>query len=331
MKTRLLGMSRRDVLALAIAGTAGLMVPSFALAQDAWPSRPVTMVVPYGPGASNDTFTRAVSEILSRNLGQPFVVNNVAGAGGFTGTDQVAKAEADGYTFVEVPNSVVGFKPFMKVELDPLVNLTPVALLAKSPTALVVPAGLPVTTVQELIDYAKAHPDDTFYGMAGVGTTQQQHAELFNSLTGLKIQPVNYKSSADAQTDLVAGRLQLMFVTVASALGQIEGGQLKLLGYTDGNYPQGAPKAPTLAEAGVPGMESAQIFWGLYGPANLPEDIRIKMNEAVNVAIADPSFVALTAKSGATPTPGTPADFVALLQAETVAVQKFAEMMPAVQ
>lgn len=331
MKTRVPTTSRRSLLLLGVAGLAGVLAPATALAQDDWPNRPVTLVVPYGPGASNDTFTRAVADVLSRELGQPFVVENVPGAGGFTGTDFVSKADPDGYTFVEVPNSVVGFEPFMKVDLNPLEDLTPVALLAKSPTAMVVPTGLPVTTVQEFIDYARANPDTTFYGMAGIGTTQQQHAELFNSLTGLKLKPVNYKSSADAQTDLVAGRLHLMFVTVASALGQIEGGQLRLLGYTDGNYPEGALEAPTLAEAGVPGMEGAQIFWGLYGPAGLPVELRDKMNAAVNVAIQDPSFVALTAKSGATPTPGTPEDFVALLNAETEAVLRFAEMMPKVE
>lgn len=328
MHTKRLVTTRRAALMLGVAGLAVALAPHAALAQDDWPNRPVTMVVPYGPGASNDTFTRAIADILSRELGQPFVVENAPGAGGFTGTDRVAKAEPDGYTFVEVPNSVVGFKPFMKVDLNPLEDLTPVALLAKSPTAMVVPSGLPVTTVQEFIDYAKANPDTTFYGMAGIGTTQQQHGELFNSLTGLKVKSVNYKSSADAQTDLVGGRLHLMFVTVASARGQIEGGQLRLLAYTDDNLPDGAPDAPTLAEAGVPGMEDAQIFWGLFGPAGLPDNLRDRMNAVVNTAITDPAFVSLAAGSGATPAPGTAADFVALLEAETEAVKKFAEMMP---
>jgi tripartite-type tricarboxylate transporter receptor subunit TctC len=302
-----------------------------ALAQNAWPSRAVTIVVPYGPGASNDTFTRAIAQVLARDLGQPFVVENVAGAGGYTGTDRVAKTEPDGYTFVEVPNSVVGFEPFMKVDLNPLEDLTPVAVFAKSPTAMVIPASVPATTVQEFIDYAKANPDTTFYGMAGIGTTQQQHGELFNSLTGLSIKPVNYKSSADAQTDLVAGRLHLMFVTVASALGQIESGQLRLLGYTNDQFPDTAPAAPTMAEAGVPGMESAQIFWGIFGPAGLPDDIRDKMNAAINQAVQDPGFIELAGKSGATPASGTAAEFIALLEAEAVAVNNFAAIMPAVE
>ncbi len=213
----------------------------------------------------------------------------------------------------------------MKVDLDPLEDLTPIGLLARAPTAMVVPADLPVNSVQEFIDYAKENPEDTFYGMAGIGTTQHQHGELFNRMAGLELTGVNYQSSADAQTDLMAGRTQLMFVTVASVLGQIEGGQLKLLAYTDDNYPESAPEAPTMAEAGVDGMEGAQIFWGLYGPPGLPDDIVAKMNEALNEAIQDPSFVELTAGSGATPAPGSPEDFVAVIEEEKEILAEFLE------
>jgi tripartite-type tricarboxylate transporter receptor subunit TctC len=320
--------TRRRVLALAMAaGFAGIAASGAALAQDDWPSRPVTLVVPYGPGASNDTFTRALADILTKSLGQPFVVENRPGAGGFTGANSVAQAEPDGYTFLEIPNSVVGFEPIMKVDLDPLEDLTPIGLLARSPTAMVVPSDLPVTSVEEFIEYAKANPDDTFYGAAGIGTTQQQHAELFNKNAGLAVQGVNYKSSADAQTDLVAGRLQLMFVTVASTLGQIEGGQLRLLAYTDSNHPADAPEAPTMAEAGVPGMEQAQIFWSVFGPPGLPEDIVMKMNAAMNEAMMDPDFQALMAKSGATPAPGTPQDFVSALEKEKAFLSEFVKMV----
>jgi tripartite-type tricarboxylate transporter receptor subunit TctC len=315
--------TRRQMIALGLAaGVAGLALPGAARAAD-WPSRPVTMVVPYAPGASNDTFTRSVAGILSRDLGQPFVVENRPGAGGFTGSNAVAHAAPDGYTFLEMPNSVVGFKPIMKVNLDPLKDLTPIALLAKSPTAMVVPSSLPVKSVQEFIDYAKAHKGSTFYGYAGVGTTQHQHAVLFSRQAGVTMEGVNYKSSSDAQTDLVAGRLQLMFVTVASALGQIEGGQLRLLAYTDDNYPEGAPKAPTMAEAGVPGMEGAQIFWALFAPPGLPKEIQTRMNAAVNKSLEDPDFKALMARSGATPAPGTPEDLVRTLQEEKASLDEF--------
>lgn len=321
MLTRLLQQIRVAMVAPVLAGIIGGVAPA-ALAQD-WPSRPITFVVPYGPGASNDTFTRAVAEIMSKSLGQPIVVENRAGAGGSTGSVSVSKAEPDGYTFLEVPNSIVSYKPVMNVDLDPYEDLTAVGLMAKAPTAMVVPASLPVTTVEEFIAYAKEHPDDTFYGFTGIGTTQHQHAELFNAKAGLKLNGVNYKSSADAQTDLIGGRLQLMFVTVASVLGQIESGQLRLLAYTDDNFPADAPKAPTMAEAGVPGMEGAQIFWGFFGPPGLPEDIKTRMSEELNKAIQDPAFQQLAAKSGATPAPGTPDDFTATLRAEEDALTEF--------
>jgi tripartite-type tricarboxylate transporter receptor subunit TctC len=308
--------SRRDLFALALlTGIAAAANLDAAQAQS-WPTRPVTLVVPYGPGASNDLFTRALAERLTKQLGQPFIVENRAGAGGFTGTNAVSKAAPDGYTFLEIPNGIAGYKPVMKVNFDPEKDLTPIGLLARSPTAMVVPSSLPVKSVQEFIAYAKANPDKTFYGYTGVGTTQHQHGELFNYRTGLKIKGVNYKSSAEGQTDLVAGRLQLMFVTVASTLGQIQSGQLRLLAYTADNSPADAPKAPTMAEAGVKGMENAQIWWGLFAPPGLPADIQKKMNAAVNEALKDPAFAALMAKSGATPSPVTPEQFGQVVKKE---------------
>ena len=317
-------LSRRTVMALAGSSAAALILSRTVSAAD-WPTRPVTVVVPYGPGASNDTFSRSVAQALSTALGQPFVVDNRPGAGGWSGTNSVVNTEADGYTFLEMPNSIVSFAPIMKVEFDPFTDLTAIGMMARAPTAMVVPSSLPVTTVAEFIAYAKANPDNTFFGMAGVGTTQHQHAELFNKNAGIKLLPVNYKSSADAQTDLVAGRLQVMFVTIASALGQIEAGQLRLLGYTADNYPAGSPAAPTLAEAGVPGMEGAQIWWGLFAPPALPEDIVTQMNTALNAALATPAFKELTAKSGAIPAPMTVAEFTAELHKEQETLDEFAK------
>jgi tripartite-type tricarboxylate transporter receptor subunit TctC len=322
MSTDFLRPSRRNLLTM-VAAAAAVSVIGRADAQQAWPSRPVTLVVPYGPGASNDIFTRALANIFSKRFGQPFVVENRPGAGGYTGTNGVVQAAPDGHTFLEMPSGIAGFAPVMKVKFDPETDLTPISLFARSPAAMVVPASLPVKTVQEFLDYAKARPDKIFFGYAGVGTAQHQHGEMFRRTTGLKLKGVNYKSSADAQTDLVAGRLQFMFVTVASTLGQIQGGQLRLLAYADKNYPAGSLPAPTMAEAGVKNMEKAQTWWSVFGPAKLPADIRDKMNAAINDALKEPEFVALLARSGATPTPGGPDQLARVLKQEIADIQDF--------
>lgn len=315
--------SRRQLLTLAAASVAASVLPLGAFAQQAWPSRPVTLIVPYGPGASNDIFTRAFANIFSKRFGVPFVVENRPGAGGYTGTNNVVQAAPDGYTFLEMPSGIAGFAPVMKVKFDPETDLVPISLFARSPAAMVIPTSLPVKTVREFVEYAKARPDKTFFGYAGVGTAQHQHGEMFRRVTGLKLKGVNYKSSADAQTDLVAGRLQFMMVTVASTLGQIQGGQLRLLAYADNNYPPSSLPAPTMAEAGVNGMQKAQTWWSIFGPAKLPADIQMKMNTAINEALREPEFVALLAKSGATPTPGDPAQLARVLKQEIADILDF--------
>lgn len=313
-------LSRREFIGAGLAAATLATTPARA---ETWPSRPVTMVVPYGPGASNDLFTRALSEVLSRKYSQPFVVENRPGAGGFTGTNGVSRSKPDGYTFLEMPNSIAGFRAGMKVEFNPLVDLVPVAMLCRSPTALVVNAALPIQTAADYVAYVKANPTTSYYGFAGIGTAQHQHMEMFAKSTGIAPKGVNYKSSADAQADLVAGRTQAMIVTVASTLGQIKDGQLRLIAYTNDSFPSTSPKAPTMAEAGVKGMEKAQSFWGIYAPPKLPADILATINKAINEALSDPGFAALIAKSGATPTPGTPEALSAELKVEIDLVEEF--------
>jgi len=315
-------LTRRTVLNTAAAAT--LASPALAQAP-AWPARAVTLVVPYAPGASNDTFTRAIAEILQKKFGQPFLVDNRPGAGGFTGTNSVARAQADGYTLLESPSSIAGYKPIMKVPMDPLKDLTPLSMIARSPAAMVVPSSLPVKTVKEFVEYAKANTDKVFYGFAGIGTTQHQQGELFKKQTGLKIKGVNYKSSADAQTDLVAGRLGMMIVSVSSTLGQITSGQLRLLAYADSNYPPGSPEAPTFAQAGVPGMESAQLWWCFFAPPGLPRPLAERINAVLNEAILEPSFVALLQRGGATPAPVSIEEFTKVLKTEIAMVEEFAK------
>lgn len=319
MQTRLL--NRIALIAPILAGALVASAPA-TLAQD-WPSRAVTLVVPYGPGASNDTFTRAIAGVLAAELGQPFVVENRVGAGGFVGSNSVKNAEGDGYIFLEAPSAIVGLGPIGKMDLDVEADFKPVGLMATSPTAMAINAAIPANNVQEFLAWVKENPDKAFYGFAGVGATSHLHAELFNHLTGAGLKGVNYKSSADAQADLVGGRVAAMFVSVASTKGQVDAGQVKLLAYADDNYPEGSPEAPTMAEAGVEGYDIAQLFWGMFAPKDTPDDMVAKMNAALNMALADPAVVDLMMSSGAIPAPGEPSALTDILAAEMQVLAEF--------
>ncbi len=287
-----------------------------------WPNRPVTFVVPFGPGASNDTFTRMLCGILSKKLNQPFVVENRAGAGGFTGAYAVSTSAPDGYRFLETPQSIASFKPIMKVALDPVTDLQAVACLAKSPYAIHGTATIPVTSIPEMIAYAKKNPDTTFYGGTGTGSAGHLYTELFNKVTGTKIKKVDYKSSADVQTDLIAGRVHMYFVTVASTLGQIKAGQLRLLAYTNNSAPKDSPKAPLLAEVGVPGFDAIGSWWGIFAPKGINPGILEKVNKVINEAILEPEFVTLFTNSSATAAPMKPEEFHKVLVDEIALTEK---------
>ena len=293
--------SRRQVLGmLAAAGATAAIGESQA--QVAWPTRPVRFIVPFAPGASNDTFTRALADILQAKLGQPFVVENRAGAGGWTGTSAAQQATPDGYTLLENSSGIASMGLAMKLPFDAQRDMIPIAMMARSPDAVLVPSSLPVKSVKDLVDYAKAHPTTTFYGTAGVGGTNHLHAELFNMRAGVKMQHVPYRGLAQALTDLAAGRVQVCFGTIASAAGLIKSGEVRLIAYGAEGRPADAPEAPTVVQGGVPNYE-AKVWWGIFGPPGLPTPLRDRINQAINAALAEDSFTKLFATSGATAAP----------------------------
>jgi tripartite-type tricarboxylate transporter receptor subunit TctC len=279
-----------------------------------WPDRTVTIVVPFGPGASNDIFTRAISQVLSKKLGQPFVVENRPGAGGFTGSYAVKRSPPDGYMFLEA--MVVSLKDTMKVDLDQRTDLETVAVFARSSSSMMVPASLPVKTVAEFVEYAKKSPQPLLYGHTSKGDFAQLNAELFANLTGIKLKPVSYKSAADMGTDLIAGRTQVNFVSIASAVGNVKAGQLRLLAYVAKNESKSAPPAPTFADEGVIGMDKSQLWWVFYAPKGTPREIVRKMNEAINEATKDPSIIDLFDRSGVMATHYTPEESTAIVKRE---------------
>lgn len=312
-----LEMLRRVCVPALLTVIASAIVPGAGQAQ-AWPTRPVTLVVPFGPGASNDIFTRAIAQVLSKKFGQPFVVENRAGAGGFTGSNSVKSAPPDGYTFLE--NMVLPFKQTMKVDLDLGTDMDTVAVFAQASSALIIPASLPVKTVAEFIDYAKKSPQPLFYGHTTKGDGGHLYSELFAKLTGITLKEVTYKSAADVNTDLIANRVQVHFVSAASVVGHVNAGTLRLLAYVAKNESKGSPPAPTFAEAGVSGMDRSRLYWTFFAPKGTPPDIVKKMNEAINEAIKDPSIVELFAKSAVAPAHFTPEESTQMVRRELSAV-----------
>ncbi len=295
-----------------------------AMAQD-WPSKPVTLVVPYGPGGSNDVLTRAAAASLSEQFGQPFVVENIAGAGGLIGANHVKEKGGDGYTFLQGGNGLAALKPIMQTDFDLTTDMVTVAYFAQSPDAMVIPASLPVTTVAEFIDYAKQNEGSMYYGFVGQGGSGQLDAELFKKQTGIEMEGVSYKSAAEALTDVAAGRLHAMFSSVPTTLGLIEGGQLRLLAYTNDSAAEGAPDAPSMEQAGVSGMGGSSIWWAFFAPADLPQDILTKMNEAVHTALKDARMVELMRSNGATPLYLSPSESTAKVADEVEQIAAIAK------
>jgi tripartite-type tricarboxylate transporter receptor subunit TctC len=307
-----------------IAGAAAVAAAGGARAQATWPTRAVRMVVPFAPGASNDTFTRALADLLPARFNQPFVVENRAGAGGWTGTSFVQAAAPDGYTLLENSSGIASMGLIMKLPFDAAKDLTPIAMMARSPDAVLVHAALPVKSVREFVDYCKANPDKVFYGTAGVGGTNHLHAELFNMRAGVKMKHVPYRGLAQALTDLAAGRVQVCFGTIASAAGLIKSGEVRLLAYGAAGRPADAPEAPTVEESGVANYE-AKVWWGIFGPPGLPADIRNRMNEATNAALKEASFARLFGTSGASAAPMSPDEFAKEVRREIDDVKEIVE------
>ena len=298
----LMGGPARRAASAAITALAFMAGPGGTQAQaQAWPDKPVRIVVAFSPGASTDSFSRGLANQLQMKFGQPFVVENRPGAGGWTGTQAVAQSKPDGYTLTVNANTVAMLGLIQKTSFEATKDLTPIAVLARSPVALLIPNSLPVRTIPEFVAYAKANPEKTFYGSAGGGSTNHLYAELFNQRAGTTMKHVPYKGLAEALTDLAAGRVQIIFGTVASAAGLLKSGQVRLLAYGAAGRPEGSPEAPTVREAGLD--YEAAVWWGLFAPAGLPADIRKKLNEATNAATTNPDFVKVLQTAGASPSP----------------------------
>jgi tripartite-type tricarboxylate transporter receptor subunit TctC len=256
------------------------------------------MLVPFSAGGTVDIVARLLGAKLSTDLGQPFVVENKAGAGGTIAAAQLAKSPGDGYTLM-LMHQGLAFNASLYSELpyDTLRDLAPVAYVGATPNALVVTLSLPVKTVQEFLAYARADPGRIAYGSGGIGSAGHLSVELLQSLTGTKLTHVPYKGSGPAITDLISGQIQAMLLTMPAVMPYVKGGKVRAIATSGARRSPALPDLPTIAEAGVPGYEYTP-WYGMFGPGTLPKELTARLNTAVNKALTDAGLGEKLAQQG---------------------------------
>jgi tripartite-type tricarboxylate transporter receptor subunit TctC len=275
---------------------------SSPLTAQEFPTRPVVIIVPQPPGGGTDIISRIIGQQLSIQLGQPFVIENRTGAGTVVGTVAAAQAAADGYTLVTGLNAnmAVNSSLFATLAYDPIRDFRPVGMIAEFPFVLVVNNDFPAHSVKELIDMAKSKPGEINYASAGNGSGQHLSMELFKLMTGTNLTHVPYRGAAPAYTDVISGRTPVFIDNLASALGQIKGGNVRALAVTGNQRSPQLPDVPTIAEAGVPGYQN-YVWFGLWAPKNTPQAIVDKLHAQMKKAVADPSVKERIAKDAGIP------------------------------
>jgi len=307
--------TRRTTLAIPLAITLafGALASAPAFAQS-FPSRPVNLVVPFPPGGGTDTGARILAEQLSKRWGQPVVVENKGGAAGQIGADSVAKAKPDGYTLLlgNIGTQAINPSLYAKLPYDADKAFAPVSLVAELPLAMMVNPALPAKTASEFITLAKSKPGQLSYSSSGAGSAPHLAAEIFKDQTGTFVLHVPYRGGGPAIADLLAGHVQLSFMTVLEASGHIKGGKLRALAVTGDKRVQALPDVPTLAESVVPGFNA--ISWiGLLAPAGTPPDVVDKIAADVRAVLADDAVKARITALGGVPRATTPQEFGKLI------------------
>jgi tripartite-type tricarboxylate transporter receptor subunit TctC len=284
-------------------------------AAQTYPSKPVKVVVPYTPGSPVDVLARAVTQHAAARLGQSFVIDNRPGAGTTIGTKVAAIAEPDGYTLLMGATSfVLSSSLYPNLDYDPLKSFAPVAMLAHAPQVLVIAPSTPANTVQEFIAYAKTNPGKLNFGF-GLGTLPQILGESFKAETGTEIASIPYKGGAQATTDMLGGRIEMIFGTTATLLPLIQQGKVRALAVTTQTRAKDLPDVPTMTESGLPQL--ALIFSaGLLAPAGTPAEIVARLNAEINEAMKTPELATSMRKLGFEPTIWSPRDYEAFLAEE---------------
>ena len=308
-------LPRRNFLHFA-AGAAALPAISRIARAQAYPSRPVRVIVPFAPAGDTDLVARLIGQWLSDRLGQPFIIENRPGAGTNIGTEAVVRAPADGYTLLLAsPPSAINATLYDKLNFVFLRDIAPVAGVIRAPFVMEVNPAVPAKTVPEFIAYAKANPGKISMASAGIGSGPHVAGELFKIMAAVNIIHVPYRGQGPALTDLVGGQVQLYFAGIPSSIEYVRAGKLRALAVTTATRSEALPDSPTLSDF-LPGYEAS--FWGGFcAPKDTPVQIVDKLNSEINVALADPKIKARLADLGATVLPGSPADFGKLIAEET--------------
>ncbi|QWG25014.1 tripartite tricarboxylate transporter substrate binding protein [Bradyrhizobium sediminis] len=315
---------RKYALALAAALLATpALVATQCVAQD-YPTRPVKIIVPFGPGGPADVTARQIGSILQENFGQPFVVENRTGAGGVIGTVEAVKSTPDGYTLLMMSNTQTANEslvPTRKYEL--MRDLAPIAPVNSSDLVIVVHPQVPAKTLAEFIALAKSQPGKLNYASSGQGTPYHMAGELFKAMAGIDVVHVPYRNSGEARSGVIGGQVQMMIDAVPAMAPNVAGNQVRALATTGKSRSSALPNLPTASETGVPGYE-ATIWLGLMAPAGTPKPIIDKLNAAVNAAIKRPDIVKLWAQQGAVAMSMSPEEFDKYLRGDIV---KWAEVV----
>jgi len=303
-------------LKLAAAVLALLSAIGATRAQDAFPSRPVHIYVPFAPGGAVDIVARTLGEQLSGRWKQSVVVENRPGAGGVVASEAAAKAAPDGYTLIIVATGhALNPHLYAKLPYDLFADFTPITLIGTSPNMALVRADSPIKTIGDLINAAREHPGQISYGHAGNGTSPHLAGELFKSMARIDITPIPYKGGAPALTDLIGGHIPMTFNNIPESIAQITAGTVRPLGVTTAKRSPVLPNVPTIAESGLPGFDTG-VWWGVLGPAGLSPEVRAKLAKDCSEAVNSATMKARLLQLGATPIGGSPEEFAALIRAD---------------
>ncbi|GLS29867.1 Tripartite-type tricarboxylate transporter, receptor component TctC [Mesorhizobium albiziae] len=318
--------TRRAFMTLAAVAAVVAVGTPRTLAQT-YPERQITVIVPFAAGGTTDIFARLVGQSLSQQFGQPVVIENRGGAGGNIGTEAVAKAAPDGYTLLvgTVGTHAINQSLYKNMAFDPQKDFQPLSRIANVPNVLEVNPERPYKTVKELIDHAKAHPNEVTFASSGTGTSIHMAGELFKKMAGVDMEHVVYKGSAPALVDLLGNQVAIMFDNVPSSIQHLKSGKLRALAVTSKKRSMALPDVPTIDESGLPGFEATSWF-GVFAPADTAPDVVAKLNEAIVKALNEPTINQKIVDIGGEPNPETPEEFAAFIKAEAV---KWADVVKA--